>query len=89
MTQSLSAEEIAELLAYFGHHGELPHGVEEALLGMASKLLELEAQLYALDKAAAVLVTSDGLRFAPDGESVEIAAGHVGWPGPTSRAKGG
>jgi len=34
-------------------------------------------------------VTSDEPRFAPDGESAAIAAGHAGWPGPTSQAKGG
>lgn len=43
----LSLDEIAELNEYFGEHGELPHGVEEALLEMAVNCLELRAELAA------------------------------------------
>lgn len=41
----LTLEELAELNQYFGEHGELPHGVEEALLEMATNCLELRAHL--------------------------------------------
>lgn len=52
-----------------------------SLLAMASRLLELEAAMYALDKADATLLTTDGLRFAPDAESLLVAAEHIGFPG--------
>lgn len=42
-TKRLTLEEIRELNAYFGEHGELPHGVEEALLEMAVCYYELRA----------------------------------------------
>lgn len=42
-TKQLTLEELRELNAYFGEHGELPHGVEEALLEMAVGYYELRA----------------------------------------------
>ncbi len=43
-THALTLEELDELNTYFGEHGELPHGVEEALLEMAVGYYELEIE---------------------------------------------
>jgi hypothetical protein len=39
--KTFTLEELGELNVYFGEHGELPHGVEEALLEMATGYHEL------------------------------------------------
>ncbi len=44
MTETtMTLTDLDELDAYFGEYGELPHGIEEALLCLARRALEQEA----------------------------------------------
>lgn len=106
MTQPLSAEEIEELVTEVALTRELHVTREQgqALLAMASRLVELEpensamlhllhfngmpdCQAYTLGTDAwFAQVGDEGLRSA---ETPEELAKQLGWPGPTSQAKGG